>query len=94
MQVEQGILCKRLVEALHHQLRAVAIHGETRCAFLAAVEQAVAVGLLLVQLGQQRLASVEGGAQRLVERGHARRLGMGRARSLPEKRRLSAGVIL
>ena len=44
-----------------------------------------AVGLLLVQLGQQRLASVEGGAQRLVERGHARRLGMGRARSLPRK---------
>ncbi|MOA22661.1 hypothetical protein D3C78_1432350 [compost metagenome] len=69
-QLQQGVAFERLVEALHQQLRAVAVDGQARRAFLAAVEQPVTVGALGVQFGDQGLAGVEGGAQRLVQGGH------------------------
>lgn len=69
MDAQQRIRCKRLVKALHHQLRPVAIHRQAGSAFLAAMEQAVAIGALLVQLVEQWAAAIEGGAQRLVWRG-------------------------
>ncbi|MCY1355556.1 hypothetical protein D9M68_550540 [compost metagenome] len=74
-QLQQGLALHWLVEALHHQLRTVAVDGQARDAFLAAVEEPVAIGALGMEFGQQRLAGVEGGAQRLEESGgHARRL--------------------
>ncbi|MNF06683.1 hypothetical protein D3C80_2066860 [compost metagenome] len=68
------------MEALHHQLRAIAVDRQAAGAFLAAMEQAIAVGALAVQLGQQILAVFKGGAQRLIQGGHAGRLagGIGR----------------
>jgi hypothetical protein len=67
------------VKALHQQLRAVTVDGQTAGAFLAAVEQPIAIGALAVQLGQQILALIEGGAQRLIQGRHAGALleGMG-----------------
>src|SRR3990167_7254418 len=41
------------------------------------MKQAIAVGALLMQLGQQVLTVMQCGAQRLIERGHARRLEKG-----------------
>jgi hypothetical protein len=41
------------------------------------MEQAIAIGALLVQLGEQVLAMIEGGAQRLVQGRHAGRLAGG-----------------
>src|SRR5690606_31256454 len=79
LQCQQGAPLQAVVETLHQHLWAVAVDGQPAGALLAAMEQAVAVGALLVQLGEQWLASVKGGAQRLVERGHARRLGKRRA---------------
>ena len=76
---------QRLMKTLHQQLRAVAVDGQARRAFLAAVEEAVAVGALGVQLREQVFASGEGGAQRLVKRRHARRLGERKAGSLSRK---------
>ncbi|MNE21245.1 hypothetical protein D3C80_1143960 [compost metagenome] len=73
-QFQQGVALERLMEALHQQLRAVAVDGQAGGTFLAAVEQSVAVGALRVQFGEQGLAGVEGGAQRLVQGGHARLL--------------------
>ncbi|GLX15219.1 hypothetical protein Pstr01_34580 [Pseudomonas straminea] len=52
------------------------------------MEQAIAVGALGVQVIEKVFAGGEGGAQRLVKRMHARRLGKGRAGSLAKKRRL------
>ena len=63
------------MEALHQQLRAVAVDGQTAGAFLAAVEQAIAISALAVQLGQQIVTIIEGGAQRLIQGRHALRLG-------------------
>ncbi len=79
---QQFIAPKAGVEALHQQLRAVAVQGQAAGAFLAAVKQPVAVGALGMQFGKQRLAVVEGGAQRLVESRHAWRLGKGKVGSL------------
>jgi hypothetical protein len=73
-------------EALHQQLRAVAVDGQAAGTFLAAMEQAVTVGALAVQVGQQGVAAGEGGAQRLIQSGHARGLEMG-AGVYQEKRR-------
>ncbi|MOA38612.1 hypothetical protein D3C78_1603150 [compost metagenome] len=72
--LEQGVALERLMEALHQQLRTVTVDGQPGGAFLAAVEQPVTVGALRVQLGEQGLAGIEGGAQRLVQGGHARLL--------------------
>src|SRR5450830_949478 len=77
VQGEQVFAFQGLVEGLHHQLRAVAVDGQAAGTFLAAVEQAIAIGALAVQLGEQFLAMIEGGAQRLVQGRHARRLGVG-----------------
>jgi hypothetical protein len=41
------------VEALHQQLRTVAVDGQAAGAFLAAVEQPIAIGALGVQLVEQ-----------------------------------------
>ena len=84
-QLQQGVMLQRLVEALHQQLRAVAIDGQARCAFLRAMEQAIAVGVLRVQLAKQVFTVVEGGAQRLIKSGHARHLGVGKSGSLSRK---------
>lgn len=67
MQVQQVCAFQRLVEALHQQLRAIAVDGQATGAFLAAVEQPVTVGALGVQLADQALTMIEGGAQRLVQ---------------------------
>ncbi|MNN40637.1 hypothetical protein D3C81_1547180 [compost metagenome] len=80
VQLQQRFAVERLVETLHHQLRAVAVDGQAAGAFLAAMEQAIAVGALAVQFGQQILTMFKGGAQRLIQGGHAGRLagGIGR----------------
>jgi len=62
----QGWRIDRLVEALHHQLRTVAVDRQAGCAFLAAMEKPIAIGVLLVQLLEQRATAFRGGAQRLV----------------------------
>jgi len=67
MGAQQFIAAELLVKALHQQLRAIAVDGQATGAFLAAVEQAVAVGALGMQFGQQGLAMIEGGAQRLTQ---------------------------
>ena len=79
VQVQQIIPLYCLVKALHQQLRAIAVGGEAGRAFLAAMEQAIAIGALGMQFGEQGLTVVEGGAQRLIQGGHARGLGCGRA---------------
>src|SRR5690606_31694316 len=53
--------------------------------FLAAVEQAITIRSLLLQLIDQGGTTVERGAQRLSERGHARGSRNGRAQSLARK---------
>ena len=73
VQLQQVVAFQRLVEALHQQLRAIAVDGQAGRAFLAAMEQAIAVGALLVQLAEQLQALVEGGAQRLIQGRHAGR---------------------
>lgn len=73
VQLQQVVALQRLMEALYQQLRAVAVDGQSGGAFLAAMEQAIAVGALLVQLAEQLLALVEGGAQRLIQGRHAGR---------------------
>ncbi|MCY1249498.1 hypothetical protein D9M72_630400 [compost metagenome] len=62
------------METLDQQLRAIAVHRQATSAFLAAMEQAVAVGALLMQFAEKALAGIEGGAQRLIQEGHARGL--------------------
>ncbi|MNZ82057.1 hypothetical protein D3C78_1007440 [compost metagenome] len=74
VQLQQRFALQRLVKALHQQLRAVAVDGQAAGAFLAAMEQAVAVRALRVQFGEQVLAMIEGGAQRLIQGRHAKRL--------------------
>ncbi|CAI8981738.1 hypothetical protein EMIT0324P_50040 [Pseudomonas chlororaphis] len=75
MQLQQGLAFQRLVKALHQQLWAVTVDGQAPGAFLAAMEQPIAVGALLMQLGEQVLAMIEGGAQRLIQGRHAGALG-------------------
>ena len=75
VQLQQVIALQALMKALHQQLRAVTVDGQAAGAFLAAVEQAITVGALGVQLGQQVFTVIEGGAQRLIQGGHALRLG-------------------
>ncbi|MNL46421.1 hypothetical protein D3C87_1691300 [compost metagenome] len=77
VQLQQGIAHQGLVEALHQQLRAVAVNCQAASTFLAAMEQPIAIGALLVQLGEQVLAMIEGGAQRLIQGRHAGRLAGG-----------------
>src|SRR5690606_34857943 len=72
------------MKTLDQQLRAIAVDGQAGNAFLAAMEEAVAVGTLSVQFVQQRATSVQGGAQRLVKRRHARRSREGKVRILQE----------
>src|SRR5471032_3070789 len=76
------------MEALHQQLRAITINGQAARAFLAAMEQTVAVGALLMQLGKQGLAVIEGDAERLDQGRHATRLGLDKARKF-----ISSGAI-
>ncbi|MNN03878.1 hypothetical protein D3C81_1165870 [compost metagenome] len=76
VQLQQGAGLEGLVETLHQQLRAVAVDGQAAGALLAAMEQAIAVGALGMQFGEKALAGVEGGAQRLIQEGHARGLGL------------------
>ena len=75
MQLQQVGAFQALVEALHQQLRAVAVDSQAAGAFLAAVEQPIAIGALGVQLVDQVLALIEGGAQRLIQGRHGARLG-------------------
>ncbi|MNM36964.1 hypothetical protein D3C81_476850 [compost metagenome] len=77
VQLQQSIAFQRLMETLHQQLRAVAVDGQATGAFLAAMEQAIAIGALAVQLGEQILAMFKGGAQRLIQGRHAGRLAGG-----------------
>ena len=87
MQLQQIIALKTLVKALHQQLRAVTVDGQAPGTFLAAMEQAITICALSVQLGQQVVTVIEGGAQRLIQGRHALRLGGQRRRgSLPEQR--------
>ena len=67
MDALQRLRVERLMEALHHQLWAVAIDRQAGRAFLAAMEQPVAIGALLLQFVEQWAAAIEGGAQRLGE---------------------------
>jgi len=74
MQVQQVCGFQRLVEALHQQLWAITVNGQAAGALLAAVEQAIAIGALGMQLVDQVLAMIEGGAQRLIQGRHGARL--------------------
>ena len=74
VQGQQIFACQRLMEALDQQLRTIAVDGQATGAFLAAMEQAIAISALFMQLLEQRGADVEGGAQRLDQSGHARSL--------------------
>ncbi len=76
MQRQQGIAIQAGVETLHQQLRAVAVDGQPAGTFLAAVKQSIAVRALSMQLVEQRLAIVEGDAERLIQGRHAERLGL------------------
>ncbi|CAI8993122.1 hypothetical protein EMIT0P43_90029 [Pseudomonas jessenii] len=77
VQLQQRLALQRLVETLHQQLRAVAVDGQATGTFLATVEEAIAIGALQVQFGEQVLALIEGGAQRLIQGRHAGRLAGG-----------------
>ena len=63
------------MKALHQQLRAVSVDRQAPGAFLTAVEQAITIGALGMQFGQQIVTIIEGGAQRLIQGRHAMRLG-------------------
>ncbi|RMM48237.1 hypothetical protein ALQ78_05776 [Pseudomonas syringae pv. aptata] len=76
MQRQQGIAIQAGMKALHQQLRAVAVDGQPAGALLAAVKQSIAVRPLPMQLVKQRLAIIEGDAERLIQGRHAERLGL------------------
>ena len=82
MQLQQLFGFQRLVEALHQQLRAVTVDGQAAGTFLAAMEQSITVGALGVQLVDQVLAMIEGGAQRLIQGRHGARLAGKRGREV------------
>ena len=71
VQLQQIVTLQCLVKTLHQQLRAVTVDGQAASAFLAAMEQAIAIGALAVQYREQVLTLIEGGAQRLIQGRHA-----------------------
>lgn len=82
VQVQEVSCFQGLMETLHQQLWAVTVDSQAAGAFLAAMKQAVAVSALGVQLVDQVLAIIEGGAQRLIQGSHGARLAVNGARSL------------
>src|SRR5471032_2390343 len=89
VQVQEVSCFQGLVETLHQQLWAVTVDSQAAGAFLAAMKQAVAVSALGVQLVDQVVAIIEGGAQRLIQGSHGARLAVNGARSLTA---ISAGL--
>ena len=64
------------MKALHQQLRAITVDGQAARTLLAAVEQTITIGPLLMKLAQQALTIIEGDAERLIQGRHTTRLGL------------------